>query len=349
MTVSALERLTSAIRRIRSTLLRILPTPSRDKGLPPAKSILPGAGDWPGRLHDIVDAETVTNPTLALYATANIEAIRAALAGFGPDAAPGTAPDMGARMVANISASHVPAVCRASRAGEARPYKNGYDLGRYHVGDATPDRALKLREIVDAALPLPPGKSPADIYFGAMELNGTGVYFYGDICLVLKGVSPETPVLDRNSYDLVRAPLRGSIEGGHPPKMWPSLRAEAAKRISGQWGQSRDLIGAVKVFAALGLRERRLTAGQISDALRDDEDYVEVLRVEPFGVGDLSEARLTAADAACDASIDDRRSSGVLPPLETLLWRDRRRIAERELRSTGLPVRVVTTSGRIKG
>jgi hypothetical protein len=323
------------LQRVRDALHRIFPTPSRDESLVPTDSTFPVAGDWPAQLHHMVDIEAATNRSLALYAGANIDAIRAALGGFGPDAALGTAPGMGARMVVNISASHVPAVCSASRAGEARPYKNGYDLGSYRVGDASPDRALKLREIVDAALPLPPGKSPADIYFGAMELNGTGVHFYGDVCLVLKDVSPETPVLDRNSYDLVRAPLRDMIEDKQRRKMWAYRRAEVAKRISGQWGRSHDLIGAIKILRALGVHERRVTTGQISDALRDDEDYVEILRVQPFGTGDLSEARLTAADVAYDASIDDRRRTGVLPQLEALLWRDRRRIAERELLSTG--------------
>ncbi|MCZ8547873.1 hypothetical protein OOJ09_27125 [Mesorhizobium qingshengii] len=311
--------------------------------------------DWPDRLTAMTVAPLPVDPTISIYFKANIDAIRAALAGVGPDV-PGLArkdlprhSGMGASMVANISSAHVPAVCEASLRGDDRPYKNGYDLAKYHVGSETPDSAGKLREIVDRALPVPDGKTPADLYFGAMELNGTGVYFYGDICLVLKTVPDETTVLASNSYDLVRAPLKNVIEDGHDPDQWPQRRADEALRMSGSWGDSRDAIAAVKVFSILGVRPRRLTTGQISDALRVDEDYVEILRLGSFGTQDLSEARVSAADAACEAGIADRRRMGPAPPLESQIWRDRRRVAEKELRKCAVPVRIVTTTGRVKG
>lgn len=288
------------------------------------------------------------------YFAANVSAIRAALAGIGPDdvvartAVPLASSGVGACMVVNIASAHVPEFCDASQRGDPRPYKNGYDLDRYHVGRPPQKGAKKLREVVDESLPVPDGNG-SNIYFGAMELNGTGVYFYGDICLVLRMVPSNTVVLSSNSYDLVRSPLRDAVESEKSPDTWPPRRAEEARRMAGTWGEDRDKIAAIKVFVTLGLRPRRLTTGQISDALRVDEDYIEILRIGSFGAADLVEARVTAADSACEASIEDRRRTGLTPPLEALMWRDRRRVAERELLKFGVPVRVANVSGRVKG
>ena len=251
-------------------------------------------------------------------------------------------------MVANISAAHVPAVCSATRRKDAKPYKNAYDLASNRVGGKQNYGLSGNRKTVDAALPLPLGTNPGDIYFGAMELNGTGVHFYGDVCLVLKAVNGKTIVLDRNSYDLIREPLRAEIETWSKSS-WSKRRAAKARSISGYWDDSRDAIAALKVLGAVGFRARLLTMGQISDAVRDDEDYIEILRIGSFGTNDLSEARLSASDVAREASIDSRRRTAPTPTLESLLWRHRRRTAERELRKSGVPVRTVTTAGRVKG
>jgi hypothetical protein len=288
------------------------------------------------------------------YFDANVAAIKATLAGVGPDdsdsdkGASLPSSGTGACMVVNIASAHVPEFCDASRKNDPKPYKNGYDLGRYQVGSPPPVAARKLREIVDDALPKPPKTTGSDIYFGAMELNGTGVYFYGDVCLVLKSVPGDTFLLSSNSYDLVRSPLINTIEDGYSSKFWPARRTEEARRMAGTWSTDRHAIAAIKVFVTLGIRPRRLTTGQISDALRVDEDYIEVLKINSFGARDLVEARVTAADSACEATIEDRRRAGLTPPLEAVMWRDRRKVAERELRTLNVPVRIVTTSGRVK-
>jgi hypothetical protein len=48
----------------------------------------------------------------------------------------------------------------------------------------------------------------------AAELNGAGIRFYGDVCLVLKpaAIAPDTKVLDRNSYDVLREPFRSAVD-----------------------------------------------------------------------------------------------------------------------------------------
>jgi hypothetical protein len=48
-----------------------------------------------------------------------------------------------------------------------------------------------------------------DISFGAIETSGTGIRFYGDMCLVLKP-PPDMDqflLIDRNSYDVTRNPI----------------------------------------------------------------------------------------------------------------------------------------------
>jgi hypothetical protein len=161
--------------------------------------------DWKKRIeeavHKVTDEE---GPTTGSYVSANVEAIVAAVTGRGPDDTLDD-PKLGARASFNIPAVQLPAFCaesetrRRSPGGSAiKPYKNGYDLGKYHVGEDSRQEPPKTREIFDRALPLARGDA-SDVYFGAVEINGSGVRFYGDICLVLRptAVPPDTVVLER--------------------------------------------------------------------------------------------------------------------------------------------------------
>jgi hypothetical protein len=107
-------------------------------------------------------------------------------------------------------------------------------------------------------------------------------------------------------------------------------------------------IAAIKVLRSVVSRDRRWTLGQISRAVRDDEDYIEVLKAGSFSASSLQEARIAAADAAHDALVGSRLARGPMPRIESLIWRNRRSRAERALREAGVPVRVVTTSGRTR-
>lgn len=304
------------------------------------------ATDWKSKLNQCIDGAAAGNIGVRQFAQANADAISSAVAGRGPDDTD-TDPDAGARMVVNISSAHIPAFCNLSRANDPKPYKNGYDLKRYRIGDSAPGLALKTRELVDRALPLGRGK-PENVYFGAVELNGSGIRFYGDVCLVLKrdALRDDTAVLDRNSYDLVRPPISQIIEQAAPNQ--DRARKDQALQLKGSWKADLGAMAAVKAFQVLVLRLRRSTTGQISEAVRDDEDYMEVLRIGSFRAADLQEARLSAAEAAHDALTGQRLLSRPAPRLEALIWRHRRRIAEQDLRRSGVPVRIVTTSGRTK-
>ncbi len=242
----------------------------------------------------------------------------------------------GALCVANIASAHVPDFCAAKGAG----YLNAYDLVRL---GKNPGAVSATRNRVDKAISTV-ASEPADrIYFLAAELNGTGIRFYGDLCLVLNPAAAigGTTILETNSYDLVRPPrsARTRTDAG--------LKAEA-NDMSGSWAKDLPAIAAIKLFAQRQ-DHRRVTTGSVSDALLDDEDYIEVLRIGAFGVGDLKEARLSASGVAQDGRIDERTRFGPVPDAAALMWRAQRREAERELAAAGVPVRVVTTSGRARG
>ena len=271
---------------------------------------------------------------------ANADMIKRALRGAGPDKNDADK-GAGARIVANMSCVYVPKFCDESARGEARPYKNTYDLTQQVGAGPSASKVLTNRQRADQALPV---KSCKDVYFGAVELNGSGIRFYGDICLVLKAdaVPDDTLVLESNSYDLIRPPLWNPQ---HPPS--PKKLKDTAKKRSGSWADDLPRMAVKKVLDATGSRSRRLTTGQISRALLDDEDYIEVLKIGSFGADDLQEVRLSAADAAKEQDIAERQRSGPAPDVAALTWRQNRRDAVAALVKRKVPVRVVTTLGRV--
>ncbi len=263
---------------------------------------------------------------------ANIDMVDRVLRGIGPDSSIARA-GSGAHAVANMASEHAPAFCSASARG-AKAYLNAYDLAAVKpVG--------RTRQRVDAALPLPAGETPDNLYFLAVEVNGTGMRFYGDLCLVLRSTDSRVRVLNGNSYDLVRLPMSARTATD------TDLAGEAAT-YWGEWGKDLAAMGALKTFAARR-GERRLTTAQVSDAILEDEDYLEVLRIGSFAAGDLHEVRLSMASVVAEADITERMRHGATPSAAALLWRKRRRDAVAAFDAAGVPIRIVTDSGRDKG
>jgi hypothetical protein len=275
------------------------------------------------------------------YARANARAAGDAARGQGPDTNVARA-ENGVHAVANIPSVHIPAFVRLSLNGDAAPYKNGYDLERFRIGDSA--RPPGRREVVDVALPAGP---PEKLYFCAVELNGPGLGFYGDVCLVLRQerIVADTVVLDRNSFDLERSPIADRFRYA-PENERHRARTAYARAWSGRWGTDLSDMIQSRVIEALGGGTRRVTTGQISDVLLDDEDYMEVLLLNSFAAKDIQEARVSAADAALDAQIADRMQRGPVPSFAALRYRHLRRRAESELRRVGVATKVVTTTGR---
>lgn len=300
--------------------------------------------DWRRRLDDALVA-LQGDVAQQVFLRANGQSVGRALTGAPVDGG-GPRPGAGSCVVVNMASAHVP-----SFTAPGASYKNCYDLDRERIGE--PPKTSAKRAAVDTALEALHGRAKEDIYFAAVEFNGCGVGFYGDCCLVLRdsAVAGGTLVLDRNSYDLVREPLQTYIADRAAEKgvTVAEARAELAAEHAGVLSRDLAEIAAIKVLEARRPTARLLTTGMISDGVLEDEDYLEVLVEETFSVDAVREARLAPADVALDERIHGRAMNGGAPSHAEMLWRSRRREAEARLEALGVPVRVVTTTGRSKG
>ena len=268
------------------------------------------------------------------YLRANAAIVRRTIAGLPPHGGKAH-PAAGARAVINLPAVHAPAFCNDR-------YRNGYELGRIRIGWLG---GVSRREKVDRALPLAGAPyAPPDpyrrVYFAAAELNGAGIRYFGDYCLVIRpaDVHPATVILERNSYDLLLAPIADRIRAGAP-------MGQEAAAMHGRWMPDLGSMAGLKVLGEAA-RERLLTTGLISDALLADEDYLEVLHATPVDAPALAEVRTSLDDAAAEERIGAELRRGVGPPLTEVVWRRQRRAAEAAFRKAGIGVRVVAGSGR---
>ena len=267
------------------------------------------------------------------FGRANAEAIRNTIRSGDPNIDKNSVG--GACVVLNMAAAHIPDFCRDG-------YKNVYELT---VG-GQPPHVSETRRFVDDGLKGAFGIDPEQTWFAALELTGAGIRFYGDICLVLKreSIAADLQMLDRNSYDLVRDPIK--VEVGRD-----SVLCEGTARELGfyYWGELQS-VAVRKVMQQTPVEnDRRLTAGDIAEKLRADEDYAEVFWQKKIDTGEILEARTSASDAAAETLAAVQLATGPSPSLAQLTSRAQRRRAQDELQRAGVPFRVVTTSGRIKG
>lgn len=312
------------------------------------ESVAPAVVAWDLRLRRLQAQTAKQNGADREHLLANCDAVYRTVDGRGPDANEAH-PAAGARITFNMPSVHVPGFCEATRRGKPNAYKNCYDIAAETFGGGSYKQVGARRLQVDKSLPLPAGATVETTYFGAVDVNGCGVRFYGDVCLVLhRDQNAACVVLDRNSYELVRSPVKeyvARVAGAGQDAM----RQAIARSWSGSWQGDLKHIVAAKALATLPLGGRRWTTGHISHAVCSDEDYVEVLKGGSFNAYDLQEARIAAQDVAEDALTTSRMASRrPAPRLESMLWARRRARAETALRSLGVPVRVVGTHGRMK-
>jgi hypothetical protein len=253
----------------------------------------------------------------------------------------------GYRIVVNMSSAHIPTFCKQSS------YKNAYELEASPRIGHKPVMVSATRKSVDAALHKLTGCRPESLYFAAVELNGSGIGFYGDCCLTLRESAVEkllpsetAKLLDRNSYDLIRSPLH--VESG-ATAVDDAARAKTAESLSGDFPEDLPFIAAIKVLESRPGAGRLLSTGMVSNGVLEDEDYIETLMTQSFEPSDIHEVRLSAADVALDERIRTRGLSGFPPTHAELLWRRRRRVSEGRLAEDRIPVRVVTATGRTRG
>lgn len=272
------------------------------------------------------------------YRSSNADVIRRVVKGIGIDSGRRRAAS-GARVVFNLACAHV----RAMLAGR---YLNGYDLMRARIGSRPPKPVSERRRTIDGVVArcAAGGGTAESLYYGAVEINGAGMRYYGDMCLVLRAdaVEAETLVLFRNSYDLDREPIRGRVGGDS------ALLETEAEALCGRWPKDVSDMAVCKLLDGSAGQPRLMTTGTVSEGVLSDEDYIEIPRVGSFTAAELAEIRTSAADAATEALIADRETQGPSTTLARLLWRQRRRDAEKAARERGLDVRVVGTHGRAR-
>jgi len=192
---------------------------------------------WQELCDELIDRLASGGDRQKAYRNADAEMIRRTTRGQGPDS-DSAKPEAGVRVVYNIPAVHVPALVAAGALSKKnRPFKNRYDLGKgggqiVRLGEAPP-KDIDVRGWVDAAVGALAGKRDgSNLYYGAAELNGAGMRYYGDICLVLKPavIDSDTLVLYRNSFDLARAPIADRIKS-KPETSWAKCTINEAREF----------------------------------------------------------------------------------------------------------------------
>ena len=128
----------------------------------------------------------------------------------------------------------------------------------------------------------------------------------------------------------------------------PASIIPEAKKIAGKWSADICEMAICKIMDGGDMNQRLLTTGTISTRLLGDEDYLEVIRLRSFGSDDLEEVRVAAADAGAEGRIADQLNRGPVASQTELLWRHRRRYADRALQEKGIRSRIIVTAGRAR-
>jgi hypothetical protein len=299
--------------------------------------------NWQQEVSDEITSLALNDAVREEFLRENIESVGQVIAGLGPDDSK-PREGAGARVVFNMSCAHVADFCNDSTSSP-NAYKNAYKF--------SPSRKrIDVDEVIEICAMTSGAKFfKEDISFGAVETSGTGIRFYGDMCLVLKPPADMNQLLliDRNSYDVARNPISQRVQG-EVARGVTEQQARVNEMIHwlGKWADLAHML-AMKIIRRLPLAARRWTTGQVAQAVLEDEDYCEVLYPRSFNTSDLAEVRVSAADAAAESDIAHREQAGEAPAIHEVAWRDQRRAARRALTKAKVPVRVVTTPGRIKG
>ncbi len=235
-------------------------------------------------------------------------------------------PETGLRMVINISAD---ALMRFLEDGE---YRNLY---QHPVIGGKRRKPSPERRTVDQLLGF--GGKAANIYFGAVALGGTGIRFYGEYCLALRpdALQQDTPLFDRDSYDVLMPPLSEE-------KDLPDL----VERLKGSWGADLVDMLTLKLLPELRGAQRLVTTGTVSEMTLHDQEYVEVHREGTITPAELEEVRQSPDEVAMEARILARMQAGFPPTAVEMRWRAQRDRVVQALESRGIRYRIVTLHGR---
>ncbi len=234
-----------------------------------------------------------------------------------------TQDETGLRMVVNITADALLSFL------DEGSYRNLYD--RPVIGGEAPTPS-PARKLVDKKLQL-----GEDTYFGAVALGGTGIRYYGEYSMVLRpeAVDGKTPLLDRDSYDLLMPPLSEL-----------NLTKKRLTRMRGTWEQDVRAMVLLRVLPEIRQARQLVTSGTVSELVLRDQEFVEVHRRGTFTPEDLEEVRTSPDEVAIENLIRDRERRGSRCTAVEHEWLRRRSVVSERLEEAELRHRVVTLHGR---
>lgn len=216
-------------------------------------------------------------------------------------------------------------------------YKNIYECPM--VGSKVLKPSATRRQ-VDELIGLAPAEN---FYFCAASIGGTGMRYYGEYCVALKSPDDQVSVkegLDRNSYDLIKAPLAALLDVDNPKSRVDRLKFKFRST------EFADML-AVKVLQHQSFRPRLLTAGNIGEAVLSDEDYVELFHEDKIRRNTILEVRSHPEDEMTETAIQARWERGGSVSPQQLLWLQRRQAARKAMDANDIVHRVVSGSGRV--
>ncbi len=234
-------------------------------------------------------------------------------------------PETGLRVVINISSDALLSFLADGR------YRNLYEEpvigGKRRT--PSPDRVK-----VDSLLGF--GAQARDTYFGAVALGGTGVRFYGEYCMVLAPdqIPPDTRLFDRDSYDLLMAPLSGLDS------------KKLVSQLGGTWAKDVIDMLVLKLLPELRYANRLITTGTVSELTLHDQEFVEVHRPGTITPKLLEEVRQSPDEVALESRIINRSQEGFPLTAVELRWCQQRERVIRALEDWGIRYRIVTLHGR---
>jgi hypothetical protein len=204
-------------------------------------------------------------------------------------------------------------------------YRNIYEL--HQIGARVVDQN---RLDADAKV----GTGP-DHYFAAAAMGGVGIRYYGEYCMVLKPGfgAHDTQIFDRDSYDLLFAPLE-------------NLTNEEIDCLKGSWSKDVASMILLRVLPELDHQRQIVTSGTVIELALKDQEFIEVHIAQAIQPKDVDQIVESPETAAMETRILEHQRNGLPNHMHELEWVRRRTEVVRRLEREGIRHRVVTQHGR---
>ncbi len=172
-------------------------------------------------------------------------------------------------------------------------------------------------------------------HFAAAAMGGVGIRYYGEYCMVLKPgfAAHDTQIFDRDSYDLLFAPLE-------------NLTNQQIDCLKGSWSSDVASMILLRVLPELDHDRQIVTSGTVIELALKDQEFIEVHLGQAIRPEDVDQIIESPETAAMEARILERQRNGLPSHMHELEWVRRRTEVVRRLEQKGIRHRVVTQHGR---